>query len=250
MTLLILSIVSILVGPLVLSYFPQNRRLDNFLFSFVLISVGGILALDIVPQLWQQMGLMLIPILALGFFGPGLIEVSFHKAADTAHKTALAIGIIGLLLHSSLDGMALVADPHTSLLPYAVILHRLVVGLSIWWLVEPIWGKRTSYFVFAFIILATIFGYSLADELLSGEYQKLDLNWLNYFQALIAGTLLHVIIHRPHIDDDGHHHDHQHALSHDPEHKHSHGIVIKHNGYFSLGAVLALVLLVFIHSTH
>ncbi|NVJ67983.1 MAG: hypothetical protein HWE16_15970 [Gammaproteobacteria bacterium] len=247
---LALSIASILVGPFILSYFPKNRRLDNFLFSFVLVSVGGILVLDILPELWQQIGLLLAPMLALGFFGPGLIEISFHKAADKAHKVALAIGILGLMLHSSIDGMALIDTHQNAMLPYAVILHRLVVGLSIWWLVEPIWGKKRGMLVFALVIGATIAGYFFAESLLNVDPQIASSNWLNYFQAFIAGTLLHVIIHRPHIDDDGHLHDHQHALEHDPEHNHSHGIVVKHMGYFSTGAILALALLVVIHSIH
>ncbi len=249
MIFLSLSIASILLGPIVLSYFPKNRRLDNFLFSFVLISVGGILVLDILPELWQQIGLAMVPILAIGFFGPGLIEVSFLKAADKAHKIALSIGILGLLLHSSIDGMALVESKTNSMLPYAVILHRLVVGLSIWWLVEPIWGKKRSILIFVLVVAATILGYFFADGLINDSISSHTI-WLNYFQAFIAGTLLHVIIHRPHIDDDGHHHDHQHAIEHDPEHSHSHGIVIKHMGFFSVGAISALLLLVLIHSSH
>ncbi|WP_251359775.1 hypothetical protein [Kangiella sp. TOML190] len=253
--LLILSILAILVGPIALSWFPHSRRLDNFLFSFVLISIGGILLLDIFPALWQQIGWQLLPFALLGFWGPSLIESSFRKAADKAHKLALALGILGLALHSILDGLAIIEDQHNAMVPYAVVLHRLVVGLSIWWLVEPIWGKFRTYSVFALLILATLIGYGFGsgiffDSVNLEPHKVSNAVWLDYFQALIAGTLLHVIIHRPHIDEDGHHHDHSHALEHDPSHKHSHGIVIKHKSLFVTGAICALLLISFLHQLH
>ncbi|WP_195758309.1 hypothetical protein [Kangiella sp. HZ709] len=250
MTYLILSIISILIGPLILSLFPHSRRLDNFLFSFVLISVGGILLTELLPSLWQKMGLMLIPTVALGFFGPGLVEVSFRKAADKAHKFALLLGIFGLILHSALDGMAVVQQQNTQMLSYAVIIHRLIVGLSIWWLVEPIWGKSKSYLVFALLIASTVVGFYMATAMIGEDWINSDQTWTLYFQAIVAGTLLHVIIHRPHIDDEGHHHDHASAIEDDPDHSHSHGIVIKHMGYFSLGAVAAILLLILIYHYH
>ncbi len=248
MLLLTLSLIALIIGPAVLAATSNNRRLDNFLFSFVLISVGGILLIDLLPELWSQIGLFLLPPLAIGFFGPGLVEIGFHKAADKAHKVALILGILGLLLHSAIDGIALTENQSNEMLSYAVILHRLVVGLSIWWLVEPVWGRNRSYAIFSLLIIATVLGYFLGDNLMKPE--ATTPLWIHYFQALVAGTLLHVIIHRPHIDDDGHHHDHAHALQHDPEHSHSHGIVIKHIGYFSFGAIVALVFLWLIHHFH
>ena len=248
--LLTLSLLAIIIGPVILHWFPSNRRLDNFLFSFVLVSVGGILALDIVPTLWQHIGFWFIPLALLGFLGPSFIESSFHKAADKAHNTALILGIFGLVLHSGLDGLAVIENTNNQMMPYAVILHRIVVGLSIWWLVQPIWGNTKSYLVFLLIIIATLIGYYLGLNMVFENFNFQSLKWLDYFQSIIAGTLLHVIIHRPHIDDDGHIHDHSHALEHDPEHSHSHGIVIKHKEFFAIGVICALFLLYYLHQLH
>ncbi len=248
--LLALSLITILIGPMLLLWFPQNRRLDNFLFSFVLVSVGGILTLDIIPTLWLHIGYWLIPLLLIGFFGPGFIEMSFQQAADKAHKTALAIGIFGLMLHSTIDGMAVIENQNNVMMPYAVILHRLIVGLGIWWLIEPVWGKTKSFLIFIAILIATVFGYALGQGYLLGDINLANHHWLDYFQALVAGTLLHVIIHRPHIDEDGHHHDHAHAIEHDPNHQHSHGIVIKHKDFFLYGAISAVLLLLILQQLH
>lgn len=248
--LLALSLVSILIGPIILYWFPQNRRLDSFLFSFVLIAVGGMLLLDILPMLWQHINFWLIPLLLVGFFGPGLVEVSFRHAADKAHKIALLLGIIGLMIHSALDGMAVIQNENSMMMPYAVILHRLIVGLSIWWLVQPVWGNTKSYLVFLLIITATLMGYFVGKGYIFDSVNLTNNHSIDYFQALISGTLLHVIIHRPHIDEDGHHHDHAHALEADPNHHHSHGIVIKHKAFFALGAMFALGLLGLLHHFH
>lgn len=248
--LLVLSLISIIIGPIILNRFPKSRRLDNFLFSLVLVSVGGILLLETLPTLWKNIRYWLIPLVLIGFIGPGLIEKSFHNKADKTHKITLTLGLSGLLLHAAIDGFAIVQHSHQIYLPYAIILHRLIVGLSIWWLVEPIWGKMKTYWVFFGLLLTTTIGYYLGSN--TSEHQPFHLNYkaLDYFQAIVAGMLMHVIIHRPHIDDDGHQHDHEHALQHDPEHKHSHGIVIKHPKYFASGIVVALVILFLLHELH
>lgn len=248
--LLALSLISIIIGPIILHWFPKNRRLDNFLFSLVLVSVGGILLIETLPTLWKSINYWLIPLTLIGFLGPGLIEKSFQSKADKTHKVTLALGLCGLLLHAAIDGFAVVKRDHQIYLPYAIILHRLVVGLSIWWLVEPIWGKVKTYWIFFALLTTTALGYYLGSN--TSGHQSFNLNYkgLDYFQAIVAGMLMHVIIHRPHIDDDGHQHDHEHALKNDPEHKHSHGIVIKHPKYFVAGIIVALLILFLLHELH
>lgn len=248
--LLILSLISIIIGPIILHWFPKNRRLDNFLFAFVLISVGGILLFETFPSLWRHISYWLIPLALLGFLAPSLIEKTFHNKAEETHKITLLLGLCGLLLHSAIDGFAIIQHHHQVYLPYAIILHRLIVGLSIWWLVEPVWGKAKAYWIFFAILITTCIGYYLGEN--ASEHKWLQLNYkaLDYFQAVVAGMLMHVIIHRPHIDDDGLQHDHAHALEHDPEHKHSHGIVIKYPKYFTAGIVVALLILYLLHEMH
>lgn len=239
-----------IIGPIILHWFPQNRRLDNFLFALVLVSVGGILLFETLPSLWQHIGYWLVPLAFFGFLAPSLIEKAFHNKAEETHKIALFLGLCGLLLHSAIDGFAVVQHNHQVYLPYAIILHRLIVGLSIWWLVEPVWGRVKTYWIFFAILSATIIGYYLGTNSSGHNLTTLDYKAVDYFQAVVAGMLMHVIIHRPHIDGDGHKHDHAKALKNDPSHKHSHGIVIKHPAYFIAGILVALVILGLLHHTH
>ncbi len=260
--LLALSLVALLIGPFLVGLFPYNRRLDNFLFAFVLVSVGGLLLIDVLPAIWEHISYALIPAVLLGFFGPGLIEVSFRRAADKAHSLAIFLGISGLMIHSLLDGAAIVTNDTNPMLAYAVILHRIVVGLSIWWIVQPQWGNFRTWLVFAFMFVTTVIGFYAGEQQLTGLHNNL----IDYFQAFISGTLLHVIIHRPHVDDHGHIHHHDHSVpvsviheeaanNHHHSHAtteahHSHGLVIKHKGYFALGMVLASILLFVLHLIH
>ncbi|NVK21613.1 MAG: hypothetical protein HWD86_03775 [Kangiellaceae bacterium] len=241
--LLALSIISLLIGPMLLGWLPYNRRIDNFLFAFVLLSVGGILLTDVIPALWSHIGLAMIPMVLLGFFGPGLIEMSFHKAADKAHGFAMLLGVLGLLAHSLIDGAGVVTTQDNEMLPYAVILHRLVVGFSLWWLVQPLWGNKRTLIVFLLMSIVTILGYYIGEQELIGLHNP----YVDYFQALVVGTLLHVIIHRPHVDDHGHVHDHHHGDGHQ---HHKHGFVIAHKGYFIVGACVGLILLYTLHHIH
>ena len=259
--ILTLSLLALLIGPFLVSLFPYNRRLDNFLFAFVLVSVGGLLLLDVLPTIWQHIGYSLIPAVLLGFFGPGLIEVSFRKAAHKAHSLAIFLGITGLMIHSTLDGAAIIPNAENPMLAYAVILHRIVVGLSIWWIVQPQWGNLRTWLVFAFMFVTTIVGFYAGEQPL----MLLHNNAIDYFQAFISGTLLHVIIHRPHVDDHGHIHHHDHSVPvsvihegiqehHDeirpPEAHHSHGFIIKHKVYFAVGVICAVSLLSILHLIH
>lgn len=259
--LLSFSLVALLVGPFLVGLFPYNRRLDNFLFAFVLVSVGGLLLLDVLPEIWEHIGYALIPMVLLGFFGPGLIEITFRRAADKAHSLAIFLGITGLMIHAMLDGAAIITNDTNPMLAYAVILHRIVVGLSIWWIVQPQWGNFRTWLVFGFMFIATVIGYYAGEQQLTGLHN----NIIDYFQAFISGTLLHVIIHRPHVDDHGHihHHDHsvpvsvihegvevEHQHETNSETAHSHGFVIKYKGYFALGSLFAMALLFALHLIH
>ena len=241
--LLALSIIALIIGPLTIGLIKYNRKLDNFLFAFVLVAVGGILVFDVLPTLWQHIGLMLVPAFLLGFFGPGLIEISFSKAADKAHGLAMILGITGLVLHTMLDGAALVSFNSNQMLPYAVILHRIIVGLSIWWIVMPSWGRYKAIVVFAVMIISTLIGYYIGENQLLSMHSVV----IDYFQAFISGTLLHVIIHRPHVDDHGHVHKHHHNDGHQHD---KHGFVIKYKSFFFAGIITGALLFTLLHQTH
>ncbi|GAA4352709.1 hypothetical protein [Kangiella taiwanensis] len=242
--LLLLSVIALLIGPITLKVIGHNRRMDDFLFPFVLVSVGSLLVFDVLPVLWGNIGLVLLPLLLLGFFGPALVEVTFRRFAHKTHSAALLLGILGLMTHSAIDGAAVVTVAGNEMLPYAVILHRLVVGLSLWWIVNPLWGDRKSAIVFSLMVLTTVIGYYIGEKQLFGLHNT----FIDYFQAVVSGTLLHVIIHRPHSHE--HAGSEPHAHTHEEAAKHQFINSIHHKAYFVAGLIIAVLLVLILHYWH
>ena len=79
-------------------------------------------------------------------------------------------------------------------LSLAVVLHRFGVGMMLWMMVQPVFGKPAAYAVLGFVSLATIGGYLLSEVVLGleGDYA------MAVIQALIIGMIVHSLIHRSH----------------------------------------------------
>ena len=78
--------------------------------------------------------------LALGLMGPGWVEHRLENLARQAHSVALLLALVGIGLHGFTDGLALGQGGHEHagehMLPWAVVLHRLPVGLMVWFLIR------------------------------------------------------------------------------------------------------------------
>jgi hypothetical protein len=189
---------------------------------------------------------------------------------------AIAFVLAGLAVHAFLDGTVLVEHgDHGShgavegLLGLGVVLHRLPVGLAIVWLVQPRYGLRGSLVVAAVLMGFSTLGYAVGEAMLAG----LAGQGMALFQAFVAGSLLHVVLHAPGGAEApcelgcGHdHHDHVHHGpvtagehgGHGHAHAHasapvavagaaSHG---KSHRLAGVGALLGLALLVGLTLTH
>jgi zinc transporter ZupT len=75
----------------------------------------------------------------------------------------------------------------------AVILHRLPVGLALWYLVAPHFGVRAALAVLLLMCVATALGFNLGPAWTAA----LDGAPLAWFQAFVAGSILHVIVYEP-----------------------------------------------------
>jgi hypothetical protein len=72
-------------------------------------------------------------------------------------------------------------------------LHRVSDGLGIWWLASPAYGKRV-----AAVLLGTLAGFSVVGYLFEPVIARgASHTWFALLQALIAGSLLHVILRHP-----------------------------------------------------
>jgi zinc transporter ZupT len=247
MIALIASFFSLFVGPLVYQTFGPMRRTDKIVTGIVMTVVAGTILLEVLPTAYQSIGLVALALCILGFSGPTIIEKTFKKAADTTHKLTSLLGISGLLVHAFMDGIVIQSAQATDAngLSLAIILHRLPVGLTIWWLLKPLLGERYALVTLFLMGIATLLGY--ASSVATSNYQ--DSTFFSVIQAFIAGSLLHVVIHKPHSDGclhtnekhDLHHH------SHEPKKKPLFG---KLTHWELLGMLLGITILLIMHYFH
>ena len=232
--LLTLSIFALFLGPVTYRLLQRQPGWLDLLDAFIFVSISGLVLFHILPELLFEGGLLVLVLTSLGLLTPSLIEKYFHKAANKAHNTTLLLGVLGLVLHASIDGAVLLADQadHTGwLLALGVLLHRFPVGLTIWWLLRPQYGVILPFVVLISMATATLVGASYAELSMA----QLDGQYLAWFQAFVMGSIMHVVVHRPYL----HHHKKQQA--HDvKEHKYAAGI----------GSFLGLVVLGFVLLPH
>lgn len=175
-------------------------------FDTLIITVLVILmAFLLIPESWAELGYWSLFLMLAGYLTPGVMEQLIKKAAHTFHVVSLLLALLGLALHAMLDGAALTVDHGAGInnLPLAVVLHRLGVGMMLWMMVQPVFGKRAAFGVLVFVALATVGGYHLSEIVLGLEGDTV----LSVVQAIIIGMIVHSLIHRSH----GASHHHQHA---------------------------------------
>lgn len=199
MGFLVASVAVLLVGPLTYALAARATVAFKFLDLIVIISVGGLLILHILPEIFIEVGwLAAIPLLA-GLLGPALLERAAVGLEREAHIILLALVLVGLAFHALLDGIALALPTHSThgagadpSLPLVVVLHRIPVSLLIWWLVRPRWGALAAWLVLAIEGSGAVAGYSAAYALAAHVHGP----WSGGLQALVAGSILHVLVDR------------------------------------------------------
>ena len=173
--------------------------------GFMLVGVGGVLIMGLIPHSWETAGWWSLLALAAGAGLPALLERGHHHD-DDAHSSFqfLLLAATGLAVHAFLDGGALATrqlddGKHTRALELGVLLHRLPMGVMLGMLSGQ---QMTRAWVAAGIVgLGTIGGFVVGIEALPLLGQK----GLALFQALVAGTLVHVIYtHSPIRSPSGH----------------------------------------------
>lgn len=201
MLYLLASCIALLIGPLFYRYFSSGSGLQKGLDGFIFVSLGGLVLIHILPELLQHGGLLAVVFVFLGIWGPTASERLFHRYSEITHNLTLSLGIGGLLLHTITDGGAMVLaqqDGNSILLALGVIMHRLPVGLAIWWLLKPQVGTRWASLVLVAMMLLTGVGYFAGEQLIT----QLSLENTVYLQAFVTGSILHVVLHQPHGQHD------------------------------------------------
>ncbi len=196
---LLLAWLALLAGPLLSFWLAREGRGRHVLqllnlLAFLLVVV--LVLWHVLPAFWRQGFMLGYVLLALGLFLPWLTEQVMHQLAHSTHRVTLVLAVSGLWLHSFMDGVGLSTEMSASthgLLPLAVILHRLPVGLAVWVLVRGAFSLPMSVGVMLAMLAGTGLGFLFGERMLWLEHWPL----FQGFQALAAGTLLHVVFHQP-----------------------------------------------------
>jgi len=174
------------------------KALDSLIIAILIL----LMALFLIPESWAQLGYQSIVLILAGYLLPGVLEHLIKKAAHTLHMVSLLLALSGLALHAMLDGAALNTGDGalSSNLSMAIVIHRFGVGMMIWMMVQPLFGRKIAFGVLGFASIATVAGFLLSEKVLGleGDYV------ISIIQPLIIGMIVHSLIHRSH--GAGHYH--------------------------------------------
>ena len=194
MKLLLISTLALFVGPLLQRTFKWVAAAKALLDSFVMLLVVGIVLGRLIPHAYSVAGWPAVPIAVVGYLAVRQIERMHHVGGRRAHNVAVVLGLLGVALHEFLDGLALGMgkgeSSADSLLPLAIVLHRIPIGLSVFWLLRRL-GTAWSLAGLLLIAATTALGYGVSSQV-SEHFGGVG---VGVFQSLVAGALLHVVVH-------------------------------------------------------
>ena len=171
---LLLSIAALLLGPAIYALGRRNPTARQILDGFIFITIAGLICVNIIPESLATGSSFAILFLLLGIAFPIVIERGFSGALHEAHVLVLIIAALGLAIHAIVDGIALLPMQGSDL-AHAVILHRLPIGMAIWWSLRPNLGLPVAVATFAVIILASTLAYTLGAPMVElAEEQSFD----------------------------------------------------------------------------
>jgi len=205
---LIAALAATATGPSLYGVLHDRPGLRRHVDGFVYLAVPLLVAWQILPVAWESRSF--VPLLALG---AGVLLPSWIGRASRGlrHRTealTLVVVMSGLLLHSFFEGAALAplaAGRSGMAFGIALVLHRVVEGLVVWWILRPARGVGPALGGLAALLLTTAGGFALGSQLIgAAEGAAVDV-----FEALVAGSLLHVVFHQgrhahTHADDHTH----------------------------------------------
>ncbi len=191
---LFLALLPVVVAPWLAMRLSRHDGTSQGLDAFVVVSVGGLVLFHILPDSAEVGGPLMVVLAGLGLAVPWLWERRTRQNAKGKVSAVLhAVALGGLVLHEMLDGAALARpDPwQSSALAWAVLLHRLPAALALWLLANARFGTRRAWQLIGLALIATCSGFFFAPRVLPATNGLASAG----FQALLAGILLHVLVH-------------------------------------------------------
>lgn len=190
-----LPLVSALLAPLagVLIYVTLHHRARTvrLLDTAVIVALPVLVAIQVLSHAWEERSLLPVAAVALGAGLLAVVERLSHSLARHTGDVTILFALLGLSLHALLEGSALTAGASPAFV-LAVVVHRVAVGLLVWWLVAPRHGAPSAAVGVAAILAATAAGYVVGAGVVA-DVPFVDSHLL---EAFVAGTLLHVVLHQ------------------------------------------------------
>ena len=185
----LLSTIALLAGPFVYALGRRNKVTERLLDALIIAAIAWIIGVHILPEAVQAAGWPSLAVLALGMAFPYALRRIFHLASSAMHTTVLLIAALALVMHAVIDGIALLPASGEGL-SLAVILHRLPVGMAIWWTFRPSIGTNAAVASFVLIILATATTVYFGGPVIELAESRV----LALFQLFVAGSLADLVI--------------------------------------------------------
>ena len=195
MPYLIAALAALAAGPLLDAGAGHRRGFVPVLDGLSRTAIPGLVFLAFVPAAVAEREWGILVALLGGFLIPVLAERTSRRATRPTHRLALLAGLSGFVIHAALDGAALATLPSGTppSFPLAVVLHRLPVGVAIWWLVAREIDRRAGVAALAALVLATVGGFVFGGAV-AGMVS--DSGALMLYQAAVGGSLVHVVVHQ------------------------------------------------------
>ncbi len=185
----LLSTIALLAGPFIYALGRRNKMTERLLDLLIIAAIAWIIGVHIVPDAFEAAGWPALVFLAIGMAFPYVLRRIFHLASSAMHTALLLIAALALVLHAVIDGIALLPGSGEQL-SIAVILHRLPVGMAIWWTFRPAIGTKTAIAAFALIISATALAIYFGGPVIELAESRV----LALFQVFVAGSLADMVI--------------------------------------------------------
>lgn len=188
---LVSALLAPLAGALIYVTLHDRARTVRLLDTAVVVALPVLVAVQVVPHAWAERSPVPLVVVALGAGLLAAVERLSHTLARYTDDVTILFAVLGIVLHAVLEGGALTAGASPAFV-VAVVVHRVAVGLLIWWLVVPRHGTVPAMVGVAAIICATVAGY-LAGTAVMADVPFVDPRLV---EAFVAGTLLHVVLHQ------------------------------------------------------
>lgn len=187
-------------GPLLYALLHDRPAAVRVVDGFVYLAVPLLVAWQVLPHAWEERTALPLIAVAVGFVVPAALERLSHALERHTDQVALAVGLSGLLVHGVLEGAAFA--PVDGRVPVAfalaVVLHRIPVGLVVWWLVRPRYGGLAAAVAIGLVVGTTLAGYTVGMEVMGGVERV----GVDTYQAFVSGSLVHVVFHQGRHDHD------------------------------------------------